>query len=91
MSVKLLVFLLKYKLFCSDNQTVVDYQSSLAEISSMRLTAMTIECPTSMTLNSDNFGFRFVLSKHPGVINLPAELVPSHGASRRLRDNINAV
>ena len=43
MTVKLLTFLLKYKLFGSANQEVVDYQSSLAEI--LRITAMTIERP----------------------------------------------
>ena len=82
MTIKLLTFLLKYKLFGSANQEVADYQSSLALILRMRIRAMTIEHPTSMTKNLDNFGFRYVLSKYPGVINLPAELVPWHGASR---------
>ena len=49
MTVKSLTFLLKYKLFASANQKVADYQSSLVLILRMRITAMTIERPTSMT------------------------------------------
>ena len=67
MTVKLLMFLLKYKLFASANQEIADYQSSLVLISCMRITATTTERPTSMTKNSDNFGFRYVLSKYPSA------------------------
>ena len=86
MTVTSLTFLLKYKLLGSANQEVADYQSSLAQISDMRITAMTIERPTSMTWNLDNFGLRYVLSKYPSVINSPAKLLPSHGAPRRHGD-----
>ena len=41
MTVKLLTFLLKDKLFASANQEVADYQSSLVQISRLRITAMT--------------------------------------------------
>ena len=35
-------------------------------------------------INLDNFGFGYAPSNYPAVINLLAELVPSHGAPRRL-------
>ena len=66
MTFKLLTFSLKYKLFASANQ-VADYLSSLVLFSCMRVIAMIIERPTSMTENLDNFGFRYVLSKYPRV------------------------
>ena len=46
-ALKLLTFLLKYKIFDSANQEVADYQSSLAQISCMRITATIIERLTS--------------------------------------------
>ena len=46
MTFKLLTFLLKYKLFALANQEVADYQ---LQITRMRIRAMTIERPTSMT------------------------------------------
>ena len=49
MTVKLLTLLLKYKLLALANQEVADYQSSLVLILRMRIRAMTIERPTSMT------------------------------------------
>ena len=49
MAVKLIAFLLKYKLFDSANQEVADYQSLLAQISCMRITATIIERLTSKT------------------------------------------
>ena len=58
---------MKYKLFASANQEVVDYQSSLVQILRMRITAISVERPTSMTLNLDNFGFRYVFSKYLSV------------------------
>ena len=69
MTVKLLTFLLKYKLFASANQEVADYQSSLVFILRMSITAMNIERPTSMD-NWDNFGFPYVLSKYPRVYKI---------------------
>ena len=41
-----------------------------------------------MAQNLDDFGFGYVLSKYPGVIIIPAELIPSqHGAPHRLGGN----
>ena len=61
----LLTFLLKHKLFASDNQDLLI---------------------TSLHVDDKEFGFRYALSKYTGIINLPAELVNSNGATRRFGD-----
>ena len=57
MTVKLLTFVIEIQTFCLTNQEVADFQTSLVQILRMRITAMTIERPTSIwtTLDSTMF------------------------------------
>ena len=57
------MFLFKYTLFGSANQDVADYQSSLAQILRIRITAMTSERPTSTDIEFRQLWIKNLSSK----------------------------